>query len=364
MGFFDALRTLTDPLPAIEERELPALERPDLESQLRALSTPATLPTAGQALSNPAVFRSVNLLASLTGALRVKAFRDGVEIPTPRFVERPNPFDTGRDFYRDTATSLLAYGEFIWYVAARGAENEPQALLCVPPWELNLETTRKPYRRNWTWNGADIPARDIVHGVYWREGGEIRGKGPLQKCQVALAVNVEAELWAEKFFSGGPPLVVLEYADSLNDGEADAILAQWKEHAGEPVRVLDQSAKATKLDADPENAQLTESRQYGDTTVARMFGIPAPLIEAGVSGTSLTYRTIPDAMRQLIDLCLEPTVLRPIEDAMADLLPRSTTVRFDRSGLLRATNDAEVDTTAVGPNTATVTIPTDVGALA
>jgi HK97 family phage portal protein len=312
------------------------------------------LPTVGQALQNPAAFRAVNLLASLTGSLQVRAYRDGQEIDTPRFVERPNPFETGRDFYRDTATSLLGWGEFVWYVAARGAEGEPQALLNVPPWEMDLEVTRKPYARTWRWNGEDVASRDVVHGVYWREPGQLRGIGPLQKCQVAVAVAVEAELWAEKFFSGGPPLVVLQYADSLDEGEADAILRQWEENAGKPVRVLDQSAKAEKLDADPLNAQLVESRMYADTTFARMFGIPAPLLEAGVSGTSLTYRTMPDAMRQLIDMSLDPTVLSPIEDAMADLLPRSTTVRFDRNGLLRATNEVGIDVTAVGPNNAYV----------
>lgn len=366
MGLLDTLRNLTDPMPdvpngrlvlygpraGLEERDLGSLERPSLETQLRALSTPPTLPTASQALTNPAVFRAVNLLASLAGSLRIDTFRDGEQIPTPRVVERPNPFETGREFYMDTATTLLTAGEFGWWVAARGAENEPQALLNVPPYELQLEVQKKPYNRVWTWQGTDI-TRNFKHGIYWREMGEVRGKGPLQKCQVALAVNVEAELWAEKFFSGGPPLVVLQYADSLDEGEADAILEQWKENAGEPVRVLDQSATANKLDADPENAQLTESRMYGDTTVARMFGIPSALLEAGVSGTSITYKTTPDAMAQLFDLCLQPTVLKPIEDAMSDLLPRGTTVRFARPSFATPLAEPQ-DTRAVGPNSATV----------
>src|SRR5688500_5211601 len=61
-----------------------------------------------EALGVPAIFRAASFIANTTGALSLRAFRNGQRLADedrPRIIVRPNPFTTPRDFFRDTAWS-------------------------------------------------------------------------------------------------------------------------------------------------------------------------------------------------------------------------------------------------------------------
>lgn len=76
-----------------------------------------------------------------------------------------------------------------------------------------------------------------------------------------------------------------------------------------------------------------------------MFGIPGSLLEYAQPGSSLTYQNLEGEYTKFVRTCLAPNYLEPIEQAMSDLLTRSTIARFAVAGLLRADSKtrAEVD---------------------
>lgn len=311
-------------------------------------------PTIREALSVPAISRAVTLIANTTGSLTVQAFRAGAVLAeTPRVIARPDPFSTPRDFYRDVAWNMASRGEAVLWIAKRDAQGYATALVNVPLHELKVEDN--PANRLfpiYRWGGMEgrryspvTPDGEFVHITYAKEPGALRGVGPLQLCDAAVSVSVEAQAWAANFYGdGGNPSVVIKHAGELSpeedeDGlnEADRLRAQWVDRPNNVPRVIDQNIESVEYKQPTEaGAQMLDSRQYQNGDAARMFGMPGALVEYNSPGSSLTYQNLADIWVQFVRGCLAPNYLEPIEQAFSDLLPRQTMVRFRVQGLYRA----------------------------
>jgi hypothetical protein len=104
------------------------------------------------------------------------------------------------------------------------------------------------------------------------------------------------------------------------------------------------------LQPNEQGAQMLGARDRGDGEAARMFGIPGALLEYGVAGASLTYQNLADVWVNFVRGCLAPNYLEPIEQALTDLLPRSTVARFDTTGLQRADDRTRWDIYQIAVN--------------
>jgi hypothetical protein len=67
-----------------------------------------------------------------------------------------------------------------------------------------------------------------------------------------------------------------------------------------------------------------------------MFGVPGALLEFSAPGSSLTYQNITEVFTMFVKTCLAINYLEPMEQALSDLLPSSTAVRFNVEGFERA----------------------------
>lgn len=325
-------------------------DHPGLTEQLlriQGLSTTSwNPPSVREALSVPAVFRAVSMIANLVGSLTLDAWRNGVRMDTPPIlVSRPGVFSTTRDFFRDTAQSLASVGEYIWWVVDRDVDGLAKKLILLPAHEVQVTWNKTlPMLRDYRWRDRDIPTEDIEHGTLFRLPGQLRGSGPLQLCGAALSAAVEADAWAARFFArGGAPSVQLVMPTTLASGEAAKLVDQWLEREGNEVRVSSGGLKAEPFMIDPENAQLLESRQYSAAAVATMFGMDADLLNAAVSGSSLTYQNVGGRFDNFIRTTLGPNYLEPIEHGISERLPRTTVARFNLQGLLRADVKTQAD---------------------
>ncbi len=368
MGVLDELRRIMSlepfqPLP-IQSRTDTTTPLADQLARIRQQSAarPWRLPSIAEALEVPAIQRAVVLISNTIGRLPIEAYRSGaVMSDPPRVAVRPNPFQTPRDFYRETGWNLATRGETVWWIATRDVDGIASALVVVPPAELTVEDN--PRNRlfplvTWgnvrsTWYSPAFPQGDFVQIVYAKESGELRGKGPLQMGQAALSVSVEAQQWAANFYAdGGNGGTIIKVTGALgqtkdvvtdSDGElvreheADRVRAQWVNKPNNVPRVIDDGIESvTAMDVNPQGAQMLDAREHQNGDAARLFGIPGALMEYAQSGTSLTYQNIADVWREFQESCLTPNYLSPIEQAMSDLLTRSTTARFSLTDLLRA----------------------------
>lgn len=308
------------------------------------------------AMSVPAIFRSVAFISNTVGTLSLEAFRNGVKLAPedrPRVIVRPDPFQRPREFFRDTAYNIVTRGESWWWVAKRDTDGSALSVLNVPPHEVTVTERERDLRFPIIeWRGREMPNDDMVQITFLREPGELRGKGPLQMCDAAVSVAVEAQEWAANFYAeGGKGGTLIKSASPLGqtpDGwsedaathEADIMRAQWVARAHNTVRVIDPSIDSVEEhDPNEAGAQMLESRGYQVGEAVRMIGVPASILAYGVAGTSLTYQNVGQELDKFTRITLVPDYLEPIEQAMSDLLTRSTVARFNLEGLRR--NDAK-----------------------
>jgi HK97 family phage portal protein len=320
---------------------------PPLEDQLAAIRQqsnfrPWRAASIREALGVPAIYRAVSLIANTTGALTLEAYRRGRRLDDgdrPRLIVRPDPFTTPRDFYRDTAWNMATRGEAWWWVAKRDFDDIPLSLINVPPSEVRVEENTRDLRYPIIhWRNRRMPNEDMRQITLNREPGEYRGIGPLQVCGAAVSVAVEAQEWAANLFaSGGVPPVVIKAMAALSEEEAAALKAQWIANPANTPQVIDDGIEEVKtLSVNTESAQMLDSRDHQNGDAARMFGIPASLLDHTAPGSNLTYQNLETEWAKFVRGGLWPNYLEPIEQAMSDMLTRSTVSRFNVDALLRA----------------------------
>lgn len=320
-------------------------------------------PSVREALGVPAIHRAVALISSTTGMLSMQAFRDGVAMDDPpRIVVRPDPDEAPGTFYEQTAANLAKYGELVWCVMARDSDGNPSSLVNVPLYELHVDNNQRDRRRaTYRWGSIEStrwtpanPQGRFVHRKYaLNDPFALRGEGPLQIARVAVSIAVESQVWAANFYGdGGKARDVIKHAGYLDptlkdefgnvdpDGgvsEADRLKAQYAARDNNTPMVIDQNIESiTHPGIDEAGAQMLKSRIESRGDAALIFGIPGKFAEYVQSGTSLTYQNVEMAFTDLIKSCLQPLYLEPIEQAMSDLLTRSTVARFNVKGFLRA----------------------------
>jgi phage portal protein BeeE len=321
------------------------------------------LPSVAEALGVPSIQRAVSLISSTVGMLSVQGFRNGELMPTPpQLIARPDPDQTPYEFYSMTAAQSAKYGEFVWWIASRDSDNLATALVNVPLNELQVQDNSDNRRfPKYRWGKVEStryspanPSGQFVHKKYpIGEPYALRGEGPLQLGQIAISISVEAQIWAANFYGGGGHASdIIKHAaildptlrddfdnpDPVNGlSEADRLKAQYIARDGNTPMVIDQNIESiTDSPIDPTGAQMLEARLHQNGDAARLFGLPGKFVEYVQSGTSLTYQTLESAFTDLVKTCLQPLYLEPIEQALSDLLTRSTSARFNVKGFLRA----------------------------
>ena len=315
-----------------------------------------------QALGVPAINRCVTLISNTVGALTLDAYRDGAKLPfdqRPRLIVRPNPLTRPQIFFRDTAYYMATRGEAWWAIVKRDADDNPISLYPVRPWEIMVTPTADPLRPDIFWNTVQQRNRDMVHiALMPNDNDPYRGAGPLQLCGAAVSVSVEAQEWAANFYAeGGTPSTWIKSAVDLDENEADALRDQWISRPHNVPRITDPGIEDIReLGVNQNAAQMLEAREYQKGDAAEMFGVPSSLLDHQTPGSTLTYQNLEGEFTKLVRSCLWPNYLEPIEQAMSDMLTRSTVARFNVDALLRADIRTRYDVYSSGITSGVLTV--------
>lgn len=302
----------------------------------------------------PAVERGVELLASAVAQLVPVTYTNGVPRPSsPAIVDRPDPWTTRYAFLHSTVRSMIETGDAHWFLFDPDPDptsgGRARSARVVPTSEVTLEWDEARFLPVIKWRGRTMrPGVDWMHIPLAPRAGELGGLSPLVQAGGALATIAAAELYAGSWFGGsGIPSGVLTSPVELSDTEADALKARWLEAHGGPVptpAVLSGGIAWAAEAVDPERSQLTATREHGVATVARLLGIPAPLLLVNTGGSSITYANVSQLYAELHRSTVIPLYLAPIEAAWSDLVPRGSSVRFDLGELNRLDIEARYRT--------------------
>ena len=350
-------RLLVGDLPPEPIHPRASSEFPSFDEQMQAITGRSRdsyrIASVDEALSVPAIFSAVTLIAGTMGTLTMDAYRNESRVPAterPRLIVRPNPYSKPYTFWFLSAFYKATRGERWWWVASRDpADNSPLSLYPVPPWEVVVEPNdRNRLRPTIKWADRIVPNEDMIHDFWFPDRSGLRGVGPLQKAGAAVSVAVEAQEWAANFFSGSLPSMVFSTAQDMTEEELQIMDRQWIEKPNNMPRWLTGGLTPSESPFDPEKAQLTESREFQVGDVARMFSMPGALIEHQMGGTSLRYQNDETIWTDFQRRCLGPIFAEPVEQDMSDLLRRNMTAQFNFERMQRADKKTRFETYKVG----------------
>lgn len=340
--------------PAVQERDasetVSTLE--DFILRLRgARTSPWRAASNREAMGVPAVFKAVSLISNTIGTLSMEAQRNGQtlgDFDTPRLIVRPNPLTTPFDFFRDSAYHKARRGETWWWIPKRDSDGFALSLFPIDPREIVVEPNkRNRLRPIIKWLGVEMPNDDMKLMKYLPDpNNPYRGIGPLQACGAAISVAVEAQEWAANWFAGNPGTTWIKSLVDLTDEEALLLKTSWIGDAGNLPKVSGPNVESVQeIGADPDKAQLSDTRLHQNGEVALMFSMPSTLLNFAVQGSTITYQNVGQVFEAFVKECLLPNYLEPMEQVMSDLLSRTSIARFSVAGLERADpkTRAEVD---------------------
>ena len=302
--------------------------------------------TMADAMRMPSVIRAVQVICSVLASMSVVAYRDEAMLDVqPRVLRRPSPFLSRYEFVYQTCYGLLAGDESYshpgnawWLITDRDSEELPRAVVQLPNAEVHVEWDAKRFRPVTSWRGHAVPERDLIHIAIGRPVGALLGRSPIEEGLDALGIVATAEAFASSWFlTSGVPSVVLKVPGNITEDEANKLKYQWlASHGIEPTpAVLSGGIDIDVPDIDPQKSQMQEARDYGNTVVSRLLGIPAPLLHVSTSGATITYVGAAGAIEELVKATLAPTYMPPLEFAFGELVPATQSARFNARELLR-----------------------------
>ncbi len=326
---------LTEPVGADMEqrkhRDLPggAAVTPPPRSSLATVDV-------NKALSLSAIYRSVMILQAAGEQLPLKVYRND-EVIESRLADRPDINEQRSDFFGTTILSMALYGTAFWNVT-RDSNDQVINIAVIDPNKLTVDwedpNALVPRRR--IWFGERNVTNQVRQLSLSRMPDELIGKGPIQRCWSDIHGMLQLRTYSDQYFSVGSPVGILSADQPLNQEAATKYREVWEQTMSQrTVAVLGQGMTYSPIYADSTQAQLADHLKASTAMAARIFGIPAQMLGAGLEGSSLVYATAEGLMRGFLQTSLTQ-YLSEIEGEFTDLLPRGQTARFDMDALLRA----------------------------
>lgn len=265
---------------------------PRLLEYLRSGSVPGVMVGERKVLCNSALFRCVALISQCIGMLPLSLMhagderRQAEEHPVFRLLKRqPNKFQTAYQFKTLMQSWVLQRGN----AYARIIRSRGEVIGLVP---MRPDRVEVKQREDWTvfyrytredGGVLELPADEVLHLLDFSEDG-LTGVSRVELAKRALGIAFDAEEAAGRIFTDGVMAGGYLSTDKVLNDEAYARLQasmrdrySGKENAGR-FMILEEGLKAEKWAATAADAQHIENRNHQIEEIARMFGVPRPLL--------------------------------------------------------------------------------------
>jgi HK97 family phage portal protein len=307
--------------------------------------------TQDRALTHSAVWACVRLRADLISTFPVDVFRDmqinGQTVP----VEMPKPpilVDTGgiewslMDWMWASQRDLDMSGNAIGRIVARNGIQTPYYPQGLPA-VIELADPRScsvimhKGERMYRIDGKMYRAFEVFHERQYPISGSPVGASTLINAARSIGEYLSLQQYGLDWFAGGgiPKAWMKNTVKRLADTERDAA-KRWYTDTVEngSLMVTGNDWEYNMIQAETAGMEWLEGRRFGLTEVSRFFAVPSDLIDAAISGQSVTYANITERNLQFLIMNLNAAVIRR-EATLTRLLPQPRYVKMNTDGLLR-----------------------------
>jgi HK97 family phage portal protein len=310
-----------------------------------SLAGTSVTPTSALGLS--AVWRAVSLIAGTVAGLPLKSYRtvgDNERERIKTFLDSaPHPDMTPFEFVELVVTHLLLWGNaYLLHIkngagAIAGLKPIPPSIVLVEP----DESLGKRFKISINGEMREFTPFDLTHVPGLGYDG-LKGLSVISAARQSLGTSLAGEQAAAKMYGSGLMLGgTISPKEELTREQSDAIKQGLKDRSGVKnagdLAYIPALVEFNRWTQTAEDAQFIESRRFGVTEVARLFGVPKHLLAE--DGASMWGAGISEMNRAMARFTFSPWTNR-IEQRLTRLLPRPQLVEFDFRGLIQP-NPAE-----------------------
>lgn len=245
------------------------------------------------AMRNPSVFRSVSLLSSSIAMLPLHLFHSGddrrkaSDHPLFRVLHRrANGWQTAFEFRQLLQSWALVHGDAVALKIRRGREviglapMAPDRLTISQDDDWSMRYEYKPAKGG----KRTFRAEDVFHLRGFSLDG-IRGRSLVRQAAEAIGLALQTERAAARLFEKGMLVggaLAMPDNKKLSQEAYDRLVASMADREGADNAhrwlVLEEGLKAEAFPSTGRDAQHVEQRRFQIEEIARVFGVPRPLL--------------------------------------------------------------------------------------
>lgn len=303
----------------------------------------AARPRTRAHLATSSVWAAVTIRADLISSLPVDVYRKSatlgqVEVPKPRILVNPGGAKVGiAEWLYSSQTDLDEVGNAFGLITERDAAGFPYRIDLLAREQIRVQSINGVVSYFVDGKKLDDPERVLWHERQYTTSGGVLGLSPILYGALAIQTHEAAQDFASEWFGGGSvPSAHLKYeVDKVPPREAEIIKLRFLTaiENGEPF-VSGKDWEYNPIDAATAQATFVETMKFSDTEIARFLGVPADLIDAAVSGQSITYANITQRNLQFLITKLGPAIQRR-ETALGRVLPAPRFVKLNSDAFIR-----------------------------
>lgn len=293
------------------------------------------------ALRHSAVWAALRIRANMISSLPCDVYRTvgglQLEVPKPPVLDSPDGEMDLPDWLWATQFDLDRFGNVFGLITARDGLGFPARIELVPTVEVAVRSrgSRVQYYR--VGNERFEPG-EIWHERQYRLAGFPVGLNVVAKAATSIGNYLSAQKFAADFYAaGGAPSGVLKNTEMEipDPADIDSAKAQFKASTwNRDIFVTGRDWEWTPASSEAAAAAYIDEMKWGVADVARYFDVPGDIIDAAMSGSSVTYANIGQRQTALLVNHLGPAVGRR-ERALSRLTPKPRAVKLNSDALLR-----------------------------
>ena len=269
-------------------------------------------------------------------------------INDPALLVRPSADASISDFVYMVIVSLLLRGNAYGHIVRRDTDGYPVQIELMNPDRMTVRVDPETgFTEYSTQKSGVLPAADVWHTRAFRMPGSPLGLSPIEYAAQQINTDAAISKFALGYFQDAPhPSSVLTSDQSINSDQAKTIKERLiaSVRGREPL-ILGLGLKFNPLSISPNESQFLETQKLGTAGIARVFGVPAEMINAE-AGNSMTYASMEAKGLDFLTYSVQPWLTR-LEASFAPLMPGQKHVRFDTSVLTRTDLETRIKAGAI-----------------
>lgn len=299
----------------------------------------AAVVTNDSALRHSAVWACLRLRANLVSTMPIDVYRKvggvQVEVPKPPVLITPGGERVGiQEWMYSSQFDLDRAGNNFGLITAKDGLGFPARIELQPLSEVTVKMRKGVL--SYRICGVDYDPSEVWHEKQYTVAGLPVGLSPVAFAAWSIGEFLSIQQFALEWFGNGavPSAHLKNTAKTITPKQAAEVKQTFKAAVqGRDLFVTGLDWDYEMIQAEQAGADWIEAKRFSMGDIARFFDCPGDLIDAAVSGSSITYANMTQRNLQFLIMSLGPAVTRR-ENALSNLTSRPRYVKLNRNSLL------------------------------